>query len=1182
MQAGAGSGKTTTLVNRLARILEEPEARLSSVVAITFTEKAAEELKERLRALCDERLTEAQDAETRSRWRGHRQEIDSAHIGTIHGFCARLLRAHALRLGLDPRLTVLDDAQATLQLQETLREHVLAGVRDRCEYLSALVGAFGVGALVECLGAALRERGKPLLEGLPTTAEGVLARWDEALAEQREEGLARLSRDSAVLDVAATLRDIEPRDPKDKLAELRAQALVALGAALNEEAPTTDRLAAWGQLGALRAGRAGRKGSWPEGRVPEVREAMGALRTAAEAVGHLAPADEEVEASAAALTAQFCVALPGAMEAYSEAKRVAAVVDFDDLLVLARDLLRDHPDIRATEQRRFEHILVDEFQDTDPIQREAIWYLAEDGATAGCLAEVKLKPGKLFLVGDAKQSIYRFRGADVTVYDGTRGEFEADPDAAVVPLTANFRSQLRLVAFFNELFAHDAVMGPDSPRRHPFEAAYEPLTATRPPAAGEPDVTFVLAFPPTGDGARGGVAERRERAGDRVAELLAQGVGEGALTVADDDESQRLATWRDIMVLLPTMTAIHVYEQALRRHGIPYYVVAGKGFYQRPEIIDAIAVLRTLEDPRDQVALARVLRSPMFCVSDEGLYWLAGASGLRAGVEGLLTAESADARMSDDDLSRARRAAETLTNLRSVRDRVPLSELVQRVLDETSLPEVSAARFDGPRAYANLAKLVDVARQYEATDGGSLSGFVAYVQTLRTEEIREGEAPAEEEHGDAVTVMTIHRSKGLQRPIVVAVDLAREGGGGGHPPVLLHPEAGPVAKGEKLDGALALPPIGEAARLDAEAREVAERRRLLYVALTRARDRLIISTPVGRRRDGSLTGGAHVEALFGAFGEQLETEGRIVGNGWSGEVVHADEASDARRDSRQALWTTHAEEVAAGAELPGGDETVEAAVHRQLAPVSADLARKSRFTVTELAAYLHCPKMYELRYVRQYAPYSPGTETVAEGKLRPTERGIIVHRALQRLGRGPLEGLRGQVEAAARESGLAGHDEAEIGGIVSLLEGFRESDTWRMIEAAEELRSEARVIGRLGAEILEGQVDALMWDTGGKAHLLDYKTGRADEGPKQADHVFQVGAYAALLARAGRGLPETVAVHYLHGGERLDVDPEAGAADSEARAEQAMDGIQRSVFPQTPQCDGEQCPYAWVCKERGV
>jgi len=1190
LQAGAGSGKTTTLIDRFGRLLSEAGADVTRVVAVTFTDKAAGELKERLRDLCDAEADRAGTGIERDHWRRHRRSVDTAHIGTIHGFCSRLLHVHALRVGIDPLFEVLDETQAELLLQDTMRELVLGGLREGSPALRELVASLGLDHLVGALAVAVSQRAKIVPGSLCASADDLLRRWNEAQAEEVRALLTQVRASPEVREAADVLRRIQPLDEADILADIRRQALEASEAALNEQTLPTQALPAWRRLADLPGvGNKGRKGNWPPEQLEHVRAAVAALTQAASQVRRVAPADEAVDPNAAALTAHFHAVLPRALQAYASTKRERSAVDFDDQLLLTRDLLRDHRDVREAEQRRFDHLLVDEFQDTDPVQREIIWYLAEDGASASCLGEVKLRPGKLFLVGDAKQSIYGFRGADVAVYAETRREFAAKQNAgcATLSLTANFRSQPRLVAFFNDLFSHPEVMGTEPTGRAPFEAHYEPLQATRAAPEAGVDVSFLLAADPDAN-----LDELRERAADGIAAYVADGRGNVKVGKRGegDEETWQPADWQDFMILLPTMTGVQIYERALRRRRVPYYVVSGKGFFARPEVMDVVALLEVLDEPRNEVALARLLRAPCCGVSDEGLYWLAREGGLAEGLRrltGNVPAGSPVEKLAEGDCRRAHRAARMIAELRAARHHLPLADLVERVLDATALPSIVATRFDGARGYANLRKVVEIAREFEGRGPVLLSRFVEHVETLRAEEIREGEAPAEEEQGNTVTLMTIHKAKGLQRPIVIVADLWRQPRGGSSGPVVLHPTVGPVLKAENAAGKLTAPPIAGAVAEAEAARDMAERRRLLYVALTRARDRLVISAPLKLNKDGVPSGGGvWIDALFAAFGPALVTDGALAGHSefgeWSGEVVQLGPTGEARsRLASASLLVRHASQIEACEPIPEGNEAEETQIVGRTLPVPPDLTAKARFTVTELADYLACPHRYRLRYVEGLAPYAPPTDAVAAGRLRPFERGNVVHRTLQRLGRGPVSETRAEVEAAMRECGLAGHEAREVDDILALLVRFTGSRTWEMVRTAAELRSEVPVVARLAPGLIEGYIDALVRDREGALHLIDYKTGRADDVGTLEEHQFQVGAYAAAIGQARGRLPATGAIHYLAANERVEVDPRSEAQSATGRAEAAMRGTQAGDFPRREHCDQQGCPYAWLCEGTG-
>lgn len=1172
LQAGAGSGKTSTLIGRLASLLSEARADLNRIVAITFTEKAAAELKTRLRKLCDERIACARSRADREPWRRHRQAIETAPIGTIHGFCSRLLRANAFTLGLDPFFVVLDESQQKLLAGDTARQFVLERLRGGDFKMRELVGRLGLDNVVGAFTLGIEQRAKLRSDALCTSVDELVARWRVAVGQELHRELRKVQSDPQVRAAADTLRALEPMDPEDALASIRTAVLSELRVALDGEVPLTEAVAAWMAIGALeKPGNSGQAKNWPPNAKSQVAVAIRCLQSAAEPFKKWSDADDQFLLSAATLSAYFHSALPDVLAAYAWAKCEQSAIDFDDQLLLARDLLRDHPEVRLREQQRFDHVLIDEFQDTDPLQREVLWYLCEQGTGATHPNEVRLRPGRLFVVGDAKQSIYAFRGADVTIYNATRREFQANPDCLTLPLTANFRSQPRLVAFYNDLFSRPDVLGPHTDDLPDYAAFYEPLHSVRPDPEPYTDVTFQVAI------GESNLPELREQAAWALAEYLRDAVASGSLRVAslnsDGGETWGPAQWRDIMILLPTMSNVAVYERALREYGVPYYVVSGRGYFLRPEIMDVVAILKVLDEPEDTISLARLLRSPAVGVSDEGLFWLTRGHSLSQGLAGEMPEM-----MNREDSQCARRAAELLGRLRERRHHLPIADLVQEILDAFDLPAVFATRFDGPRACANLRKIVEIARRFEAQEPRRLSAFIEYVETLRLEDAREGEAPAEEEQGNAVIVMTVHKAKGLERPVVVVADLARGGTPQRGEPVIFHDTLGPMLKGELQDGSLKFGPLADAIRADQVDREKAEDRRLLYVALTRARDRLIISTPIQMSKSGNPNRtGVWLECILNAFGDALLGGTRIQNdNGWSAEVLRADMVGRNRR-RLESLLSLSADKVRALVSIGTVDAEQVQRLSSRLRCIEPDLTSTTRFTVAELAEYLECPRRYELARIRGYAPLVPLGEPLAPGVLRPQERGVVAHRALQRLGRGSIADITAEVEAAAKERGLGGHDRRDIRAIASLLQRFTQSHTWELIRESSELRSEAPVVARLAEATIEGQIDALVRDPDGNMHLIDYKTGRFEDKRPRKLHVFQVGLYAAAVEKAHGTLPATITLHYLQDNKELSVAPSSAARSATQQASEAIRGIRAAEFPPRPKCTPSRCPYSWVC-----
>ena len=548
---------------------------------------------------------------------------------------------------------------------------------------------------------------------------------------------------------------------------------------------------------------------------------------------------------------------------FAAVKRRRGALDFDDLLLLTRDLLRD--DARAVLDelsRRYQLILVDEFQDTDPIQDEIVRRIAGDDFAGG----------RLFLVGDEKQSIYGFRGARPDLFAAYRAEF---PPEGRLPLAENFRSRPGLLDFVNALFA-DAF------------PAYEPIAAGKPDTLDASLSSIVFTWPDP-EGARGwpgqslrapegqagatppghedlapatrgrsasdtdrrepDAAARRRTEAARLARLVKSWIDDGRPVRDKDTNEPRPMQPRDVAFLFRTLNDVAPYEQALADEGLAYYVVGGSAFYAQQEVQDLINVLAVLDDPHDAVALSGALRSPFFAVSDEGLFWL---STVRRNdlFFGLTNAdESTLPDLAPDDRRRASRALELLARWRGRKDREPIARLVDRVLDESGFEAGLLGESLGDRKRANARKLVRMARKYDEHGGFALADFVARLRADLADPPREEQAATTGELGEVVRLLTVHKAKGLEFPVVVLPDLDRPADGP-RDPVALHPELGPILNVTADDDPDADPdaddPKGSLGwlvhRRLRQAEEAAEALRVFYVATTRARDLLVLST----------------------------------------------------------------------------------------------------------------------------------------------------------------------------------------------------------------------------------------------------------------------------------------------------------------------------------------------------
>jgi len=1189
--SGAGCGKTYRMVQRYTAIIEAG-VDVTRIIAVTFTEKAAAELKDRVRARCREMMARTEGAE-RERWVRAARRLALAPVSTIHGLCGRLLREHALTAGIDPQFAQLDETQHDLLLRETVRTTLLDRLHADEPTARAVVARYGLegaGGVLRGLVAGREELGALLRR--PPTAERLHGRWRELVAAAQAELLGAVLEDERWAQVCDPLAGVAPV-PGDNAGD-RQQAFCELaGQAVARDADDAERLMAL--CGALALGHrnAGAKGNWA-GREADLAAVKGALKTLAdlkdeyraeaEALAHVE--DEATAELAAAVCAEAAVAA----RAWAEAKRVRSALDFADLQVLARDLLVEHPEVLARVRARYEHVLVDEFQDTNHLQKQIVWLLAGGDADDGRLPG----DGRLFVVGDAKQSIYGFRSADVTVFNATLREFAEAQNCAVLPLDTSYRSRPELIAFFNDLFCRECVMGVEAGAE--YEACYESVQAARTAPGLPQDVELLLvsdAAPEDADRDRLTAHDARLVEAEALAARIREIADSGVVTIevkGDDGETvRRAAQYGDFGILFQSMTAVGLYEYALRRAGVPFYTVAGRGFYHRQEIRDCLSLLRAIENASDDLSLVGALRSPMFALSDDAIFWLSrGVLGLWRALE---LAASGDhphqAQIPADQLERIVRAHHVIAGLRAVRERMTVSELVERMLAETGLAATCLAQFAGRQAVANLRKLTDLARAFEASGEFSLREFTAWLRDLVVNEQREGLASVHEEAADVVQLLTVHKAKGLEWPIVIVPDLTRDPGGAGTPDPLASARLGVIPRMELPDGSLQWGAAGRGVQRAGEERALAERRRLFYVALTRARDYLILASTFGVKKDGALSGGVWLQWLVEGLGidpaalsgrEELCPTGAwrcMIGTPAAVGEIPPRPGSEARAPLSTIADALAAAEARSAEPLP---ETVR--------PIAPGPLLPPRFTVTALAHYRACPRWFELRHVLGRPEKSGRLDWLRE--LSALDRGTIAHQALEIVGReaGP-DAVDRALELATAPGGLSVHLEGpDREGLARALAWFLEEArlddgtplhrAW--IADAARLRSEVPFAFCLDGALIEGSIDALAEHGDGSVRILDYKTGGDPGAETLLGFRFQVGLYcAAVEAIAGRAVADAALV-LLDAQRVIRMDARAAASEATAEAREVIAAVRRGEFAPRDGCDHDHCPLAHACE----
>lgn len=806
--AGAGAGKTLTLVARYLSLLDEG-LDLRKVVAVTFTQKAAREMRNRARQEISDYRDTGLDADEKEKWDDRYRGLDAARIDTIHGLCSEILRSHPAEAGVDPHFRVLDEGLAGVAIADVVDEALTWAANN--DDLVDLFTLLGEGPLRATLSRMLTRRldVEACLESAP---KDVWPAWEKGICEH----------------IRGFLDKVEPEF--EKLRDLRDDGTLARAEAAGDKlAPhvrtlldTREEIAScladgdWAgaaaHLPTLRRSMPGNVGSAGSWRPHDPKPALAELRRWYDEGpkkwlgGGIDEAHERRLAGAVpALWALYAYA----SDRYRRLKEENQALDFDDLEARALALLRDNPAVRERWQREVQALLVDEFQDTNGRQRDLVLLLNGD-------------QGRLFIVGDAKQSIYRFRGADVAVFRAERDRIKAG--GANFPLETSYRAHRDLVAALNALLRH--VLGEAEDPDRPWAEPFAPLLHRRKaplPGLHAPFVELHLAAGPKS----GGALERAAAAlAGRIQELVGAGIQ------IEGHDGPRPLGYGDIAILCRASASFQDYENALEEAGVPFLSLAGGGFYDRPEIRDVLNALRAVADPTEDLALVGMLRSPACGLSDAALYLLCGAAtkanpGLwdvlkeAEGVEGL-TAE---------DLRRAQDAAVLIGDLHERVGRTPVADVLKAFLDKTDY-RAALVRAGQVRGARNISKLLAYAHASEIVGVGD---FLEYVAGLRDVGARESEARTADV--GAVQILTIHAAKGLEFPVVAIGDIThRRAGISG---MLLDPELGLLLPAADSQGRLpAVYGVGSARE---DQLEEAESDRLLYVAATRARELLLLS-----------------------------------------------------------------------------------------------------------------------------------------------------------------------------------------------------------------------------------------------------------------------------------------------------------------------------------------------------
>ncbi|MEJ7795807.1 MAG: UvrD-helicase domain-containing protein [Nocardioides sp.] len=838
VNAGAGSGKTKSLVDRVVTLVIRDQIPMSSIAAVTFTEKAGAELRDRLRAEFEKRWRSGDDT-LKPLAQAALDDLDSAAIGTLHSFAQRVLMEHPIEAGLPPVIELLDEVGSSVAFDDRWNQ-LQVDLLDDDAIAEPLLLGLAVGVKIDHL--------RSLAHLLGNDWDLIRSRiLDQPRPELRVPDLDGFL--DRVVEVA-NLRGLCTLETDKLLPKL--EHLNQLGVLMAGAPDTASQLRLLAQIADMKFSNIGNKNNWTVD-VNEVRDAGTELVASA--------------ASVVRVVLDQCLRL---LTTWTAEKVWAAAADrqragqleFHDLLVLARDLLRKDPAVRAALHQRYQRLLLDEFQDTDPIQIElAVRIAGGAAAEQDDWRDVVVPEGRLFVVGDAKQSIYRFRRASIATY--LEAESLIGEDAH---LTTNFRTVAPILDWVNGVFGELIEFQADG------QPAYEALGAYRHETGTGAAVT-VLGGSAHTDLPRAAAEILRTREANDVAAAIRRAIDEQWQVFDEKAGEWRPARHSDIAVLIPARTSLPRLEDALDTAGVPYRAEASSLVYQAGEVRDLLACARAIADPSDQLSLVTALRSAVFgCGDDDLWHWKQAGGNFNL---------YADAPSDDPRLAPVGAALTYLAKLANQARWLTPSEVLGRIIADRRMLETASY---GPRvrdSWRRLRFVVDQARAWSETARGGLRGYLAWAAHQGQETSRVAESVLPETDVDAVRVMTVHAAKGLEFPIVILSGMTSQTRRGSGVRILWTKDGYSVS----LSRTLETDDFNDLIPVD-EQMDTLEKLRLLYVAATRARDHLVVSLHRPEKPNGSaasLFAGAggdnigspdHFEA--GELGETIPAPGPAI------------------------------------------------------------------------------------------------------------------------------------------------------------------------------------------------------------------------------------------------------------------------------------------------------------------
>ncbi|MDP6923610.1 MAG: UvrD-helicase domain-containing protein [Candidatus Scalindua sp.] len=1172
--AGPGSGKTRVLVERFANLVTTGKASIDEILTLTFTEKAANEMKIRAAALFEQKGMEQE-----------RQEIEFAYLSTIHSFCARILRENAIEAGIDPQFRVTDELGAG-RLKEQALEHTLKERTDEKTLDTFLNKIFWKQT------DAKRSRLKSFKENLIQLYEKIRSAC--VLITET------VNIDDLLPDISSSCNRIE-----ELIKEIEG---IYSGSKLTPK--TREKveyvLEQWNASKMQKEIEElyGKRDKSPQkderflallNRVKEIQSSVN-LQVSKDVKTSLAALRDELKVLTGLLAEDYSTNIKVMIRdflvnfdnAYSERKKVEGLIDFTDLEVKTIELLENREYIANEIKRKFKYVLVDEFQDISGLQKKII--------------DLVRDKDNLFIVGDAKQSIYGFRNADVEIFQDIQNDI--DP-GSLISLNENFRSRPQILNLVNHIF--DELW--------PENSASQDSTQQLKPGAEFSNKSFPSIEIIVAEGKD--KTEARKWESMEIAKRIKEIVDKGEIKITNRRERERNMKYRDFAILFRSTTDIKLYGQSLSHLDIPYYVVSGRGFYNTTEITDLINLLKIIESPLDEISLAAVLKSPFVGIDDDALFRLVDRAHI--GNEKRLLYQVLDEvgsiqEVEKDSRDRIVRFTQLLSEVQKIKPRIPLWKLISLILKKTEFQSKMLLFSNGKKKYANLRKLVELCKIQEEFEILALRDFIEIVEGYKFREIRESEAPVESEEDNVVKMITTHSAKGLEFPVVIVAGTDRS-----NPK---HSDYFVYSKNYGISFKILNPSTNEAEvplsyeQINDEIteKELQESKRLLFVAMTRAQEHLILSGGInkGRARGDSDKGNWH-NYISTSLGLNPEPEDNMevikIGQDLSQsiEIRHSRVKEENKPSAQDGIGKTkggkrikpltlHRKEIAACNKIKTTSpsekivETGKNILSRITHNVEIDNSHYV-YTATEILKFHFCPQLYYFRFILglqglgekcMTGPCSVEEEEenrLDEDEIPGHELGNVVHHVFSKYNF-PEDNLN---EYIKKELNAFEQDtnQKNIDLVAKWVNSFYSSDVGKEVLSSERYKLETSFIFNYRHSLIKGQIDLFYFNNKGLLKIIDYKSdsiGADDISEKGKYYKLPMQLYArALETIYGKRVDETI-LYFLEPDKPEEIDTADEACEElDSTLDNFLTAHKDGNFKKSSGHKCKRCEYKTIC-----